>query len=227
MEEIKVIEKDVKKIETSNNSLFLKIKNLEIVDERTFGIAANFLKTLKETAKEIEEREKEFTKPLNDTLKKIRDVFRPQKDAIEEMKGILEKEKILPYQRELERVRREEAEKKRQAEIDRLKKEREEELKKALEEKTMTKKEIKAEEKAVIEEVKIIEKKEIKIETGIKTSSGSMNIRKTWTFEIIDFEKVPRTYCEPSKSIIDDAIKSGVRDIIGIRIFEKETIVSR
>ena len=227
MEEIKVIEKDVKKIETSNNSLFVKIKELKITDDKTFSLASDYLKTLKETAKAIEEREKEFTKPLNDTLKKIRDVFRPQKEAIDKMKEVLEKEKILPYQRELEKARREEAEKKRQIEIDRLKKEKEEELRKALEEKTMTKKEIKAEEKSMKEEIKSLEQEEIKVNTGVKTLSGSMNIRKTWTFEIIDSEKVPRTYCEPSKSVIDDAIKTGVRDIAGLRIFEKETIVSR
>jgi hypothetical protein len=54
-----------------------------------------------------------------------------------------------------------------------------------------------------------------------------MNIRKTWTYEIIESELVPREFCEPSKSLIDSAIKNGIREIKGLKIYEKETIVSR
>lgn len=227
MDEVKVVEKEAKQIESYSNSLFSEIKSLEIKDEASLAIGADYLKKLKETAKAIDEREKEFTKPLNDTLKKIRDVFRPQKDAIDNMKSILERDKILPYQRELERRKREEAEREREKEAERLRLEREAELAKALEEKSITKKDAKIEEKIIEKEVKAVEQKEIKIDNSVKTSSGSMNIRKSWTFEIIDASQVDREYCEPSKALIDQAIKNGAREIKGLRIFEKETVVSR
>ena len=50
---------------------------------------------------------------------------------------------------------------------------------------------------------------------------------KTWVHEITDASVVPRAYLIIDESKIRDAIRLGVRDIPGIRIFEKESITLR
>jgi len=67
----------------------------------------------------------------------------------------------------------------------------------------------------------------IKINNTVRSMEGVTSIRKTWTYEIIDESKIPLSFCEPSQKKIDAAIKAGVRDISGLRIFEKASVVSR
>lgn len=45
-----------------------------------------------------------------------------------------------------------------------------------------------------------------------------------WTYEITDEASVPRQYCEVSSSLINKAIKEGIREIPGVRIFEEDSI---
>lgn len=49
-------------------------------------------------------------------------------------------------------------------------------------------------------------------------------ITNRWTFEVTDESLVPRQYCEVSDSLINKAIKEGIRDIPGVRIFQEQTI---
>jgi hypothetical protein len=50
-------------------------------------------------------------------------------------------------------------------------------------------------------------------------------VRKTWTFEVIDLNRVPREYMSLDVEVVRDAIvKDGVRDIPGLRIYQSETL---
>lgn len=51
--------------------------------------------------------------------------------------------------------------------------------------------------------------------------------RKTWRFELLTAAAVPREYCEPDPSLIREAIKRGVREIAGVRIYEDVVITLR
>lgn len=54
-----------------------------------------------------------------------------------------------------------------------------------------------------------------------RTENGvSAFAKKPWVFEITDEDKVPREFCVPDNKKIRDAIKQGVRDLPGCRIFE-------
>ena len=54
-----------------------------------------------------------------------------------------------------------------------------------------------------------------------RTDTGvSAFTKKPWIFEITDEEKIPREFCSADKTKIRDAIKRGVRDLPGCRIFE-------
>lgn len=62
------------------------------------------------------------------------------------------------------------------------------------------------------------EKKTIRTETGT-----TAYVAKKWKGEITDPSAVPREYCIPSMPLVNDAIKKGVRDIPGVRIWEDKT----
>jgi hypothetical protein len=57
--------------------------------------------------------------------------------------------------------------------------------------------------------------------------SGSMTTNTEWTFEITDSAAVPRPYCEPVDSLLRKAVKAGVREIAGVRIYEKAKFTNR
>jgi hypothetical protein len=61
----------------------------------------------------------------------------------------------------------------------------------------------------------------------VKTVHTAPSIRQQWTFEITDEKQVPREYCVPEKTLINAAIKLGKRDIPGLRIYQKDIVVSR
>ena len=51
-------------------------------------------------------------------------------------------------------------------------------------------------------------------------------IRKDWTFEVINETLVPKAYMSIDSKKINDAIDAGIREIDGIRIFQKESFRS-
>ena len=55
----------------------------------------------------------------------------------------------------------------------------------------------------------------------INISNNSASFRKLWTFEIVDISKIPVEYLTVNSKAVNDAIKSGVRDIPGLVIREE------
>jgi len=50
-------------------------------------------------------------------------------------------------------------------------------------------------------------------------------VRKTWTFEVVDLDQVPRDYMSLDTDVVREAItKDAVRDIPGLRIYQAETL---
>ena len=58
-------------------------------------------------------------------------------------------------------------------------------------------------------------------------SGASVYTRKVWKCEITDPTEVPRMYCVPSQTLLNQAVKMGNRLINGCRIYEDETPVTR
>lgn len=61
----------------------------------------------------------------------------------------------------------------------------------------------------------------------IFVEDGKLSKVKKWTWELEDEAVVPREYLALDAKKIDDAVKQGVRNIPGIKIFEKEEISMR
>jgi len=63
----------------------------------------------------------------------------------------------------------------------------------------------------------------------IRSESGSASTQIKWDFEVVDLEAVPRQYLryEVNKMAINEAIRAGIREIQGLRIFETSRISIR
>jgi len=58
----------------------------------------------------------------------------------------------------------------------------------------------------------------------VESKSGESRVSKHWTFEVVDEKKVPREYLTVNDAKVDEAIKNGVREIAGLKIFQKERL---
>jgi hypothetical protein len=60
----------------------------------------------------------------------------------------------------------------------------------------------------------------------IRGEFGSLAyVRKTWTFEVVDLDQVPREYMSLDVEVVRNAIsRDGVRQIAGLRIYQNETL---
>ena len=54
----------------------------------------------------------------------------------------------------------------------------------------------------------------------VKTAEGRTTTRKVWKFEVVDSTKVPRQYLDVNESKIRQAVRDGVREVEGVRIYE-------
>jgi hypothetical protein len=63
----------------------------------------------------------------------------------------------------------------------------------------------------------------------LKVEDGSLYTQKSWDFEILNYKTIPQEYLETNVDVakIERDVKNGVRDIAGVRIFQKEKTVMR
>jgi hypothetical protein len=62
---------------------------------------------------------------------------------------------------------------------------------------------------------------------GLKSAEGSTYFRAEWTFEVCDPAAVPRAYCAPDVQAIRAAVRAGVREIEGVRIYQTQRAATR
>lgn len=169
--------------------------NYQIVSDEVYNEAGKVISWISQAKKKVEERRKFFTQPLNNQIKKINELFKTYSIPFEQSDKIM-RDKMLIY--------RQEQEKKRLIEEQKMRKEAEKIAKK--------------EKVPVSEVVASMETKETVLATDKTT------VKKIWTFEIIDENKIPREYLVADETKIRKAIIGGMRKIDGIKIFEKEII---
>jgi hypothetical protein len=58
-------------------------------------------------------------------------------------------------------------------------------------------------------------------EKTVRSDAGKVTFVKTWDFEIIDPAAVPRDYLAVDEKAVRKAVKDGLREIPGVRVFEK------
>jgi hypothetical protein len=59
------------------------------------------------------------------------------------------------------------------------------------------------------------------------TQAGTVTVKKHWVYRIVDAAKIPRSYCVPSPGLLQQAVRSGIRDIPGVDIFEEPDLSTK
>lgn len=202
----------------SNATLIDSCRNASIASEQELSVAVDLLSTIKERAKAIETERKTWVDPLNQQVKRFNEKFKGLSEPLEDAKVGLSN-KILAYQRIVEAEKRAEAEKTRLA--------REAELLAA----AQVKEELgntEGAEKLLDYAVKV---KAVVEEIGRGGFTGSKStISMVWDYEVTDIKALANadtTLVSENSAAIRAKIRAGVRDIAGVRIYQKEQLSIR
>lgn len=162
----------------------------------------------KKLAKQIDDKRKQIIADPNDFVKSVNSFAKIFTDKLGVVEDTL-KRKISQYRVAQEQKRREEE-------------------KRAREEAAKIQAALNADaEKKGIEAPQVVAPIIPKAPAAVRTETGAASGRKVWTFELEDLDKVPREWLRLDEIKVRDAIRAGVRDIPGIRIFEEEKTVFR
>jgi DNA repair exonuclease SbcCD ATPase subunit len=196
-------------------------KALVVTDAFTQSQAVETGKKIAALRKRVDEKRKELVKPLNDRVDIINDFAKKIGGPIVETETHLKKQigafedlKRKEREAEIERVRKEQEaeEKRKQAEIAKATKNLDSDI-----EKITVAVQIGAEFKETSKALRA-EEKEIQ-------STAMKGAKQVWKFEITEEAQVPVAYMTIDEKKIREAVRAGVRDIPGVRIFQ-ETQVS-
>lgn len=212
-------------VEIKAREFLLKIHSSEIINEGDNLKACELLKEINSYNKTVKSLKAAEEAPFKSSLKEITEKYKNALDFLAEAEKLL-RSKISDYAEiKLERLR----------EIQKLDTKRAEEIAiKKLDELQALKESagdydevtkaalissIDSKVNAVIEEISTADE--------ISVGNSMTTFRKYITFEIVDITKVPAEYLSVDTKAINQAIRNGVRDIPGLKIFEKLSTVMR
>ncbi|MBW1779005.1 MAG: hypothetical protein JRJ54_15695, partial [Deltaproteobacteria bacterium] len=187
----------------------LRAKDAEIKTDADLAEVTEGAAAIKRLVKQIEDKRKEVIGPHDRFVRRVNAFVRGFRDKLTGIEKEL-KRKIGNYSYQQELKRREEEKRIKEA----LKKEQEA-LDAAADQAGV--------ERVVLPDVAPVPEKR----TTARTESGTASTRFELDFEVVEFDKVPRRYLTVNERAVKDAIKAGVRDIPGVRIFEKPVVSVR
>lgn len=180
-----------------------------INSNETLETAKNLAKTAKKVESLIEDKRKEITAPILAEKKKIDDFAKAiTNDLNKAMTGL--RSQILSFEKKLEQERLAEARR-----LEEEKRKLEESLREAAKKGEIENRNDDAQ--------KLVELKDMVHSASTNVTSNA--IRKIWTHDVVDLNLVPREYMMIDERKIKDAITAGIREIPGINIYQKETLV--
>jgi hypothetical protein len=183
-------------------------QNHAVTDEDTEKAAVSMGVQAKKLKGTIESKRKEVVKNPNEFVKSVNSFCKGFTDRLGSIETGL-KGKISDYQYRIELERRKAEEEARKAQME-LQRQMDEEAK-----------------KAGVEAPKLPDPVIPEKSKSTRTEDGSASQRKEWTFEIEDEAKVPREYLVLDTQKVRTAVRMGVREIPGIKIYERTTTVFR
>jgi chromosome segregation ATPase len=195
---------------------------------------------LNRTRKALDSARSELVAPLNTRVREINAQYKPALDALERREA--EAKRLLADWREAERRRiaaeraRVEAENRRREEEARA--ERDRELARVAAATAAAARDagfspsesaelVSLEQAAVPDVVPVVEAVPQEIATAARGSVGAVVGRMTWTFEVLDLALVPPKYLALNDVLVRSAVRDGVREIPGLRIYQEEVLAAR
>jgi hypothetical protein len=221
-------QEEIDEIRTGIGLLTDKVHDLRVFDAASVAVGTDVLGLILARKKRVEAMRVSLVKPLNDHVLFINAGVRPLAVELARLEGVVKKD-ILDYTAEVERLAREEhrrkveeARVKAEAEAEEARKTAEAEAIEAgfTEEESTELAELEAE--AVKDESPII-LPPVPV-TTIETPRSKATVRKVWTFEVENINKVPAVYLLLDPKAVNGAIREGVREIKGLRIFQRSIL---
>lgn len=180
---------------------FLGITEITIPDDEHYQIGTSLLQQAKGYHRRLDDERKKLVGPLNEQVKAINDMFRPFTDRLSVFESKM-KMAMGEYLRKKENDRR-----------------------KALKD---------AEEAAARVSVLSQPSQDTSVQEALVRASeaqapqvSGVSQRSVIRFELVDLSQVPRDYLCLDEARVREAIKAGVRDIPGLRIYEDKTLAIR
>lgn len=198
--EIEVLSKEeAQELQTDLSNIQGRANSLIVKDEQSYQMGAETIVWAKQAISKCEDRRKFFVKPLQDHVSRINLFFKNFSEPLSVLRDKVEG-KMLTYRSE-QRLKQE-------AEEARLRKLQEKENKKL--------------EKKGLEPLPAVA-----IPQAPKTTfsdTGSVTAKLNWTWEVVNIKSVPQKYFILDEKQINALVRGGVRSIMGLRIFQEETL---
>jgi hypothetical protein len=215
-------------------------QSIKVKDDDSAARAVAIAGGAKTLHKDLKRAQETLIAPANSYLKTVRNLFKPYLDRLEAIEnGLKRSSEGYYYQQRMEQQRREaaarEEARKQQEKIDaearRLREEAERKAREAAEalekeadearraalQKTIEEETAAAQAAPPVVVAPVVEEKP----RVTRTETGSGHLRMDWDFEVIDANQVPRKYLMVNEKAIRADVKAGLREIPGVKIFEK------
>ncbi|RTL07342.1 hypothetical protein EKK58_02185 [Candidatus Dependentiae bacterium] len=208
MENLPIESTLVSQIQSSVPQLCETANTCAVWDHDSYNQAADLAKFISEALKTVESERKRITQPQNEALKATNAMFKKLADPLDSALSVI-KGKILKYKMDEDRRAREELERQKEEQRAKI-------AAAAL-----------AGQPAIIEAVENLAAIAPVPTTAARGGFGSVSTMKRWTFEVVDISKVPGELMVLDSVKVNAWIKSGIKEIPGLKIFQVETAVVR
>lgn len=188
---------EIEQYRQTNTALIRQSQDFAIKTSGDENTVYDVLRNIAGTKKAIEKRRLEITGPLNKSLKAANSLFKELTAPLLDADAVL-RGKIVAFRA------------KQEAQAEKM---RERRLEKAAEA-----------EAAGDQETALAFEEEAE---AVQAKVGGSVLQKRWTFDVVDADGVPREYLEINTVAVNEAIREGVRDIPGLRIYQKELVSVR
>lgn len=194
-----------------------------VVSKDSIDEAKSLAKDAKKIENLIEDKRKEITKPILDEKKEIDDFAKSLTNELSSsIKGL--RDQILNYEKEEER--------KRQEELKQIAAENARKMAEIAKQEAELKAKQLADEMPTLAEAEALmsakrEQEQMQAKAIEVASAKPNNLRKVWTYKIMDLTKVPLEYMIVNEKAVKAAIAEGKREIAGLEIFQEEQLVIR
>lgn len=212
-------------IKTSATALVAEALNLKIFTRSDLSYATDLVKTIKDRARAAEDERTRIVGPFNQGVKHINGRFKVITQPLEDAEVAL-KAKMLAFQRDEQRKAEEERQRLQREQTQRENEERERNREKDVERVAIAT-EGEEQDRATpppIEVAPVEIASKFKPVTYGQTGAAS-TVRKVWASEIVDITLIPKEFIVADQVKINQAVRAGIREIPGVRIFQKEEMV--
>lgn len=215
-------------LKATSQELVTASKNAVVMTFPDLSEATDLCKLIKTRINEAEEARKKITVPLNAALDEVNARFKTISEPLKEAEQLL-KNKMVAFSEAEEKRAKEEAARKEKERQEQERKDREAaEARRKQEEEQAADPTLDRAAPSFPPSVEAVKQEVAPIKPEIrKTTYGqtgaSFTAKKVWDYELTDLSLVPREFLILDTSKVGAVVKAGIREIAGIRIYQKST----